>query len=44
MWDTNTGSMGQLSYGIIPLIMWCSITFQEGKGSSGFLWCHPLWF
>lgn len=38
MRDTSQRRMGRMSHGIIPLIMWCFITFQAGKGSSGFPW------
>lgn len=36
--DASTRRMGRLSHGIVPLIAWCFVTFQTGKGDSGFPW------
>lgn len=38
MGGTSTRRMGWLSHGIVPLIAWCFITFQAGKGGFGFPW------
>lgn len=36
--------MGRLCRGIVPLLAWCCVAFQEGKGGSCFPWGTQISF